>query len=128
MTTYFNPPSVIGLINGEPTGMAVDFMLDKLYDRRSGVQTYYGTPWAAAGGPVQFSRAGNATVVDKDGTHRGIAYSIYRLSEQRWTWHVEPPACIKGLRHEKGEVSGEQTDAAAAARNAIEIQIRQFTQ
>jgi hypothetical protein len=72
-------------------------------------------------------RAIMGTVVDKDGTHRGIAYSIYRLSEQRWTWHVEPPACIKGLRHEKGEVSGEQTDAAAA-RNAIEIQIRQFTQ
>ena len=68
------------------------------------------------------------TVVEKDGTHRGIAYSIHRLSEQLWTWHVEPPACIKGLRLEKGEVSGERTDAIAAAHRAIEIQTRQFTQ
>jgi hypothetical protein len=81
MTTYFNPPSVIGLVNGEATGMAVDFMLDKLYDRRAGVQQYYGTPWAAAGGPVQFSRAGNATVVDKDGKIKWAGHNLLAASE-----------------------------------------------
>jgi hypothetical protein len=67
-------------------------------------------------------------IVEKDGTHRGIAYRIHWLREARWKWEVEPPACIKGLRSENGQVSGEKTDAIAAARNAIEIQTRQFTQ
>lgn len=66
--------------------------------------------------------------MEKDGTHRGIAYCIHRLSAQRWKWEVQPPACIKGLRSENGEISGEKIDAITAARNAIEIQTRQFTQ
>lgn len=63
-----------------------------------------------------------------DNTYRGIAYSIRRLSEQRWKWEIEPPNCIRGLRNQDGEVDGAQTDAIAAAHNAIEIQTRQFTQ
>lgn len=63
-----------------------------------------------------------------DRTHRGIAYSIRHLGEQRWKWEIAPPQCIKGLRLQNGEITGECDDAVAAARNAIEIQTRQFTQ
>jgi hypothetical protein len=65
--------------------------------------------------------------VSNDTTHRGIFYSIRRLSEQRWKWEIEPPACIKGLRTENGEVEGERTNAVAAAQNAIDVQTQQFT-
>jgi len=77
---------------------------------------------------LEFFSKGSGVLVDNDTTHRGIAYSIRRLSEQRWKWKIEPPNCIRGLSSKDGEVDGARTDAIAAACNAIELQTRQFTQ
>ena len=60
-------------------------------------------------------------------THRGIYYSIRRMSEQRWKWEIDPPDCIRGLRIESGEVEGRRIDAITAARKAIDMQTQQFT-
>lgn len=60
-------------------------------------------------------------------THRGIAYSIRRMSAQRWRWQIEPPECIKGLYTESGEIEGVRTDAITAAQKAIDAQTQQFT-
>lgn len=59
--------------------------------------------------------------------HRGIFYSVRRMSAQRWQWRIEPPECIRGLYSETGEVEGPRADAVAAAQKAIDIQTQQFT-
>lgn len=65
--------------------------------------------------------------MSQDRTHRGISYSVRRMSAQRWKWEIDPPHCIKGLYAESGEVEGRRTDAVFAAQKAIELQTQQFT-
>ena len=59
--------------------------------------------------------------------HRGISYFVRDKGDGRWKWEINPPASIRGLRAESGEVAGEQSDAVMAAKKAIDCQTRAFT-
>lgn len=59
-------------------------------------------------------------------SHRGIRYRVRALQPRRWKWDVEPPAAVRGLKAQSGELEGDRDDAIRAARFAIDSQTRQF--
>ena len=63
--------------------------------------------------------------------HRGIRYRVHALSlergpARRWKWEVEPPAAVRGLKAQSGELEGNREDAVRAAKLAIDAQTGQF--
>ncbi len=58
--------------------------------------------------------------------HRGIRFRVRSLQTRRWKWEVEPPAAVRGLSAQSGELEGDRDDAVRAAKLAIETQTSQF--
>jgi hypothetical protein len=54
--------------------------------------------------------------------HQGVEITIDRLAECKWRWAVSPPAAVRSLRKQSGEVLGDRADAMRVARRAIEAQ------
>lgn len=56
------------------------------------------------------------------GEHRGIRFSIRESEHGVWSWQIQPPDCVIGLRPDDGTVAGDRNDAISAAKKAIEDQ------
>jgi hypothetical protein len=49
-----------------------------------------------------------------------------QISDLRWRWEIVPPQSVQGLRPENGVIDGTESDAALAAKKAIDQQTRRF--
>ena len=58
--------------------------------------------------------------------HCGIRFSVRKVEPCLWAWTIDPPESVKGLTKARGEILGNRTDAEAAAKHAIEVQVRRI--